>query len=395
MTREVFILDYVRTPFGRFGGKLADIRPDDLAAATLRALADRGPFATEDVSEVVLGCANQAGEDNRNVARMAGLLAGIPVSVPAITVNRLCASGLDAVNYAYRAAALGEGDLFIAGGVESMTRAPWVMPKPRGPNPRGSVEVADTALGWRLVNDAMPSQHTISLGETAENVANRHRVSRERQDQFALRSHQLAIRRRDWLAEEIASPGDPVEDDGLELHDDGPREQTSLDALSRLPPAFVSDGSVTAGNASPLNDGAAALTIAATSEPGSLSRPPLARIVTTASAALEPAYMGLGPVPASRLALERPGLTIDDVDVVEINEAFASQVLASLDLLGVPEEKVNLAGGAIAIGHPLGASGARLIGTLARQLHATRGRFGLATMCVGVGQGVATLIERV
>jgi 3-oxoadipyl-CoA thiolase len=393
---EAVILDALRTPIGRYGGVLASVRPDDLAAHVVRAAVERNELDPASIDEVYMGCANQAGEDNRNVARMATLLAGLPVEVPGATVNRLCASGLDAAIQGSRQVKVGEADLVLAGGVESMTRAPLVMLKPERGFPRGNVELADTTLGWRLINPNM-SHSTESMGETGENVAERYGVSREDQDAFALESHRRALaateegRLDDELVTiDVAQPkGDP-----LTVHaDEGPRPDTTLERLAKLKPIFREGGTVTAGNSSSLNDGAAMLVLASDERAAQLGREPLARIVSTGSAGVDPAYMGIGPVPASRKALERAGLTIDDIDLVELNEAFASQVLASMRELGIDHEKLNVNGGAIAIGHPLGCSGARLLGTLAHELKRRGGRYGLATLCIGVGQGLACVIE--
>jgi 3-oxoadipyl-CoA thiolase len=395
---DAVILDALRTPIGRYGGVLAGVRPDDLAAHVVRTAVVRNDLAPDSIDEIYMGCANQAGEDNRNVARMAGLLAGLPVEVPGATVNRLCASGLDAAIQGSRQVKVGEADLVLAGGVESMTRAPLVMLKPEQGFPRGNVELADTTLGWRLVNPRMLELHsTESMGETGENVAERYGVSREDQDAFALESHQRAVAATEAgrLDDEIVTidvpqpKGDPVT-----VHaDEGPRPDTSLERLAKLKPIFRQGGTVTAGNSSSLNDGAACLVLASEERARELGREPLARIVATGSAGVDPGYMGIGPVPASRKALERAGLTIDQIDLVELNEAFASQVLASMRELGIEHDKLNVNGGAIAIGHPLGCSGARLLGTLAHELRRRGGRYGLATLCIGVGQGLAAVIE--
>jgi 3-oxoadipyl-CoA thiolase len=395
---DAVILDALRTPIGRYGGVLAGVRPDDLAAHVVRAAVERNGLAPDSIDEIYMGCANQAGEDNRNVARMAGLLAGLPVEVPGVTVNRLCASGLDAAIQAGRQVKVGEADLVLAGGVESMTRAPLVMLKPERGYPRGNVELADTTLGWRLINPRMLELHsTESMGETGENVAERYGVSREDQDAFALESHRRAIAAAEAgrLDDEIVTidvpqpKGEPVT-----VHaDEGPRPDTTLERLAQLKPVFRKGGTVTAGNSSSLNDGAACLVLASEERAGELGREPLARIVATGSAGVDPGYMGIGPVPATRKALERAGLTIGDIDLVELNEAFASQVLASMRELGIDHDKLNVNGGAIAIGHPLGCSGARLLGTLAHELRRRGGRYGLATLCIGVGQGLAAIIE--
>jgi 3-oxoadipyl-CoA thiolase len=393
---DAVILDALRTPIGRYGGMLAGVRPDDLAAHVVRAAVERNELEPESVDEVYMGCANQAGEDNRNVARMAALLGGLPVSVPGATINRLCASGLDAAIQGARQVKVGEADLVLAGGVESMTRAPLVMLKPERGFPRGDVQMADTTLGWRLINPRM--QHsTESMGETGENVAERYEVSRSDQDAFALESHRRAVAAAEAgrLDDEIVTidvpqpKGEPVT-----VHsDEGPRPDTSLERLAKLKPIFREGGTVTAGNSSSINDGAACLVLASAERANELGREPLARVVATGSAGVDPAYMGIGPVPATRKALDRAGLEIDDIDLVELNEAFASQALASMRELGIDHDKLNVNGGAIAIGHPLGCSGARLLGTLAHELRRRGGRYGLATLCIGVGQGLAVVIE--
>ena len=385
---------------GRYGGQLKDVRPDDLAAVALKAVCERAGLDPADVVDVILGCANQAGEDNRNVARMALLLAGFPVEVPGQTVNRLCGSGMSATIAAAREIQAGGADVMIAGGVESMTRAPWVMPKPDSGFPRGQQTVYDTAIGWRLVNPKMTQTYgTLQMGETAERVAQKYEVSREDQDAFALRSHQRAIaaQKSGRLAEEIV----PLEvaqrkGDALRLTDDeGPRPDSTLEALARLRPAFSENGSVTAGNSSPLNDGATALVLMSDTEAKRRGLKPLARLVSAAAAGVHPDYMGIGPVPASMKALDRAGLQASDMGVVELNEAFASQSLACVRLLGLDVGKVNVNGGAIALGHPLGSSGARLVGTLVREMAHRDVEYGLATMCIGVGQGIASIWQRV
>jgi 3-oxoadipyl-CoA thiolase len=400
--REAVIAAYIRTPIGRYGGALAGVRPDSLAAHAIRALLDRTHVDPAEVDDVILGCANQAGEDNRNVARMALLLAGLPVDVPGQTVNRLCGSGLQAVNAAAQAIWSGQGDVFITGGVESMSRAPLVMLKAETAYPRGVPPIADSTLGWRFTHpDLEAAGHTDTLGQTAENVAERRGVSRQDQDTFAALSQHKAGRAMNdgTLAEEIAPiavpqpKGDPVRVE----QDEHPRPNTSAEALAKLRPAFARDGTVTAGNSSGINDGAAALLVTSAERARSFGLEPLARIVSTAVAGVKPDEMGLGPIPASRKVLDRAGLSVDKMDIVELNEAFASQVIASLDDLGVDwrdEARVNPNGGAIALGHPLGASGARLAGTAARQLGRTTGRYALVTMCIGVGQGIATILER-
>jgi 3-oxoadipyl-CoA thiolase len=393
---DALILDAVRTPIGRYGGVLSTVRPDDLAAHVVKAAVERTGVEPGSVDEIYMGCTNQAGEDNRNVARMAGLLAGLPVDVPAVTVNRLCASGLEAAVQGARQLRLREADLVLAGGVESMSRAPLVTLKPERGFPRGDAELVDTTIGWRFVNPRM--QHsTESMGETAENVAQRYGVRREDQDAFALESHRRAVAAADagrfddeTVAVEVPQPkGDPV----VVHADEGPRPESTLERLASLRPVFREGGSVTAGNSSQINDGAACLVLATEERARELGREPLARIVATGAAGVDPGYMGIGPVPATRKALERAGLTSDDIDLVELNEAFAAQVLASMRELGFDHDKLNVNGGAIALGHPLGCSGARLLGTLAWELRRRGARYGLATMCIGVGQGLAAVIE--
>ena len=400
---DAFIVGGVRTPVGNLGGGMSDVRPDDLAAHTIAELMRRHPNADPAaIADVVLGCANQAGEDNRNVARMALLLAGLPTSVPGETVNRLCASGMSAVASAARAAKLGDGTLFVAGGVESMTRAPYAMSKASKPWAR-DIEMFDTSLGWRFVNPRMKDRYgTDSMGQTAENVAEQYGVSREDQDKFALRSQQKAASARSagrFSAEitPVEIPQKKGEAKRFE-QDEFLRPDSTLEGLAKLKPAFRSDGkgSVTAGNASGLNDGAAALLIAGDRGLKDHKLEPIARIVSIAVAGVEPRLMGMGPVPASQLALKRAGLAIKDVEVLELNEAFAAQVLACLRELKVDDDdpRVNPNGGAIALGHPLGMSGARLLLTAALQLRQQQKRYALATMCIGVGQGMATIIER-
>jgi len=401
---DAFILDGVRSAVGNIGGQLSEVRPDDLAAHVIRALLARHPsLDAARIADVVLGCANQAGEDNRNVARMALLLAGLPVSVPGETVNRLCASGMSAVVHAARAVQLGDGDVYVAGGVESMTRAPYVMSKATRPFAR-DVELFDTSLGWRFINPALRERYgTDSMGQTAENVAEQYGVSRDDQDAFAARSQTraAAARASGRFADEIAPLEIPQRKGPAKRvdQDEFIRPDTTVEVLAKLKPAFRTDGkgSVTAGNSSGLNDGAAALLVGTESVARELGLEPLARVVATAVAGVEPRCMGIGPVPATRRALERAGLTLDDVAVIELNEAFAAQVLASLRELGVADDdpRVNPNGGAIALGHPLGMSGARLLLTAAHELRRTGTRYALATMCVGVGQGMATILERV
>jgi 3-oxoadipyl-CoA thiolase len=396
--RNALVIDALRTPMGRFGGALAAVRPDDLAAHVIRALVARNRVPGDEIDDVLWGAANQAGEDNRNVARMAALLAGLPVEVPGATVNRLCGSGLEAVNCAYRAIRSEEAELVVAGGSESMTRAPFVMAKGATAWDR-TVQVHDTSIGWRFVNPRMRESYgTHSMGETAEEVARDYRVSRADQDAFALESHRRAVAARDEgrFAEEIVpveSPqrrGDPVR---LES-DEPPRPDTSLEKLASLKPAFRSGGSVTAGNSSGINDGAAAVLLASEGAAREQGWKPMARVVTSAVAGVEPRVMGLGPIFATRKALKRAGLSIDDIGLVELNEAFAAQSLACIRELGLEPDIVNVNGGAIALGHPLGCSGARILTSLLHEMGRRDVRYGLATMCIGVGQGIATIVER-
>jgi 3-oxoadipyl-CoA thiolase len=399
--REAWIIEAVRTPVGRYGGALASVRPDDLAALALRAVVDRSGVDAGLIEDVILGCSNQAGEDNRNVARMALLLAGFPVEVGGQTVNRLCGSGLQAINSAAHAIAVGDGDVFIGGGVESMTRAPYVMAKAEGPWDRGPRDIQDTTLGWRFTNPKLAEMHyPYSMGETAENVAERWNVDRERQDAFALESQHRAVaaidagRFDDQLVpvEVVGRKGDVTVVD----RDEHPRADTSAEALAKLRSAFRGEGgSVTAGNSSGINDGASAVLLAEAGRANELGLRPMARVVATAVAGVDPAVMGIGPIPATRKVLERAGIGVDDLDLIELNEAFASQSLVCIDELGLDPAKVNVNGGAIALGHPLGMSGARLITMLTHELRRTDGRYGLATMCIGVGQGIATIVERI
>ena len=389
MSRAV-VLSAVRTPVGRYGGALSGVRPDDLAALVVKEAVERAGVDPAEIEDVYLGCANQAGEDNRNVARMAALLAGLPDSVAGVTVNRLCASGLSAVVAASHAVAAGDGDLFVAGGVESMTRAPLVMAKPEHAFPRGNQTVYDTTLGWRFPNPRMEEMFPLeSMGETGENVAERYGVSRQEQDEFALRSQQR------WAAAYEAGRFDDelVSVDGV-VRDEHPRPDTSSDKLAELKPAFRRDGSVTAGNSSGINDGAAALVIASEERARELGIEPLGAFVGSAVAGVDPRVMGIGPVPAVRKLVERAGIDLADLDLVELNEAFASQSLVVIRELRLDPERVNVNGGAIALGHPLGMSGARLVVTLLHELRRRRGRYGLTTLCVGVGQGQAALFER-
>lgn len=403
MKEDIYIVDGCRTPMGKLGGQLSHVRPDDLAAHAIGRLMARNPdvdpMAIEDIQ---WGAANQAGEDNRNVARMAGLLAGLPIEIPGATVNRLCGSGMQAVISAAHALRGGWGDLMIAGGSESMSRAPYVVTRSDRAFPTGFPEAADTVIGWRLVNPRMNALYPpITLGMTAETVAEKYDVSREDQDSFALRSHHLALDgveggRFDAEIEPLEASTDHRGRETRTIsQDEGPRADTSLERLAALPPVFKIDGTVTAGNSSPMNDGAAALLLATEAGLEDNGLQPLARIVASAAAGVHPDVMGIGPVPASKKALARAGIGVDDLDLVEINEAFASQAVACLRLLDLDEEKVNVNGGAIAIGHPLGASGARILVTMAHELTRRQGRYGLATMCIGVGQGIAVVVERV
>jgi 3-oxoadipyl-CoA thiolase len=389
MARAV-VLSAVRTPVGRYGGELSEVRPDDLAASVIAAAVDRAGIPAEAIEDVYFGAANQAGEDNRNVARMAALLAGLPDSVAGVTLNRLCASGLSAVVSACHAVVAGEGDLFVAGGVESMSRAPLVMAKPERAFPRGNQTVWDTTLGWRFPNPRMEAMFPLeSMGETGENVAERHRVSREEQDTFALQSQ------RRWAEADLAGRfADELVAVGEAAQDEHPRPDTTAEKLAALKPAFREGGTVTAGNSSGINDGAAALVIASEERARELGAEPLGAFVGSAVAGVDPRVMGIGPVPAVRKLLERVGIDAGEIDLVELNEAFASQSLVVIRELGLDPERVNVNGGAIALGHPLGMSGARLVVTLLHELRRRGGRYGLATLCVGVGQGQAALFER-
>jgi 3-oxoadipyl-CoA thiolase len=395
--REAWIVEAVRTPIGRHGGSLAAVRPDDLGAAVIRAVLSRTGVDAAQVEDVILGCANQAGEDNRNVARMAALLAGLPVSVAGQTVNRLCGSGLQAINAAFHAIRAGDGDVFVAGGMESMSRAPYVLLKAAEGYARGAPAVADTVLGWRFVNPAMPERWTIPLGETAEVVAERYGVDRRSQDRFALRSQRGAAEA--WASGRMAEEIVPVEVPQARAaaavvdRDEHPRPDTTLEALARLRPAFRPGGTVTAGNSSGLNDGAAALLVVESGRAQELGLRPLARIVSSAVVGVAPDEMGIGPVPATRKALARAGLSVDRLALAEVNEAFAAQAVACVRELELDAGRVNVNGGAIALGHPLGASGARMMTTLVHELRRRGGGFGLATMCIGVGQGIATVVE--
>ncbi|MCL5960001.1 MAG: acetyl-CoA C-acyltransferase [Chloroflexi bacterium] len=395
--KEAVIVDAVRTPIGRHGGSLKSVRPDDLAALVITKLVERTHVNPEEIEEVIFGAANQSGEDNRNVARMAVLLAGLPYSVPGATVNRLCASSLTAVNIAAQSIQTGNGDIYIAGGVESMTRSPWVMLKPDAGFPRGDTKMFDTTIGWRMINPKM-AYPTEGMGETAENVAEKYAISREDQDQFSLLSQQkwaAAHKEGKFDAELIAVPipqkkGDPI----MFSVDEHPRPDTTIEKLRALPPAFKKDGTVTAGNSSGINDGSAAVLLMSREKAEALGLKPMARVISSGVAGVHPSYMGIGPIPAVRKALQRAGLSIDQIDVIELNEAFASQSLACARELGMDMSRVNPNGGAIALGHPLGCSGARIVTTLVHEMARRHARYGLATMCVGVGQGVAIIVER-
>ena len=396
--RDVVIVDAVRSPIGRYGGALREVRPDDLAARVIQAVVQRNDLDPEAIEDVVMGCTNQAGEDNRNVARMAVLLAGLPETVPGQTVNRLCGSGMQAVHAAAHAIAVGDGDVYLAGGVESMTRAPFVMAKAVHAFPRGTQLLQDSTIGWRFPNPRLEERFPLySMGETAENVAERFGISREDQDALALESQERAAdaQREGRFAEEIvpitASPprGGPVT---VEI-DEHPRPGTTLGALAALRPAFRTGGTVTAGNSSGINDGAACMLLASAEWAEQQGRRPLARIAAGAVAGVDPSYMGIGPVPATRKALLRAGRTLEEIDLIELNEAFAAQVLACVRELGIDRARLNPNGGAIALGHPIGASGARILVTLVREMARRHARWGLATMCIGVGQGIATVVE--
>jgi len=395
--RDALIIDAVRTPVGRHGGALAAVRPDDLLAVAIKALVERTRLPADQVEDVIMGCTNQAGEDNRNVARMSSLLAGLPVEVAGQTVNRLCGSGLQAIVSAGHAIAAGEGDVFIAGGAESMSRAPFVMLKPEQAYSRGRPKLEDSVLGWRFVNPKMPDEWTISLGETAEVVAERYGITREEQDRIGLDSQRRAAAAIESgrFTDEI-TPVEVPQRKGPPLvcdTDEHPRPDASEERLAALKPAFKKDGTVTAGNTSGLNDGAAALLIVSREKADELGLSPMARIVGSAVAGVEPDCMGIGPIPATRKVLSRTGLTIDEIDLVELNEAFAAQAAACIGELGLDWEKTNVNGGAIALGHPLGCTGARLMTSLVHELRRRSGRYGLCTMCIGVGQGISTIVE--
>ncbi|WP_102275696.1 acetyl-CoA C-acyltransferase [Cytobacillus massiliigabonensis] len=400
MAEEVVFVDAVRTPIGRYNGMLKSVRPDDLGAIVIKALLERNPeIKPAEIEEVILGNANQAGEDNRNVARMSALLAGLPVEIGGSTVNRLCGSGLDAVNYAARAILAGEGEIFIAGGTESMTRAPFVMAKPQMEYPRGNMELYDTTIGWRFTNESLRTVYGAeSMPETAENVAKEYAVSREEQDRFALESQQRArVAIQNGLFKEEISPVTYKDRKGNECiaeKDEHPRPETTFEKLSQLKPIFP-NGTITAGNSSGVNDGASALLLMSSKKAEQLGLKPLAKYVVSAAAGVHPSVMGIGPVISTKKALKRAGLSISDIDLIELNEAFAAQSIACMKLLHLDPDKVNVNGGAIAFGHPLGASGARILTTLLFEMKRRNARFGLATMCVGVGQGISTIVESV
>jgi 3-oxoadipyl-CoA thiolase len=391
--REAFIYSALRTPVGKHGGSLSGVRPDDLAAVPIKAVVERSQIDPQAIDDVILGCANQAGEDNRNVARMALLLAGLPVQVPGQTVNRLCGSGLQAVASAAHAIKSGEGDVFVAGGVESMTRAPYVMLKSGEPWSRKAPETADTTVGWRFTNPRLKKEWTISLGETAEVVAERYGIGRAEQDAFAVQSQQRAEQAlRDCVFTDEIVPV-PLPDGSTFTKDEYPRAGTTLESVGKLKPAFIKDGTVTAATSSGINDGAAALLVGR-ADGRSGGPQPLARIVSTAVAGVDPSCMGLGPIPATQKALRRAGLTIDQIDLIELNEAFAAQAIACIKELQLDPARVNIYGGGIALGHPLGCTGAKILTTLLYALHRTNSQYGLVTMCIGVGQGITMIVER-
>lgn len=397
---EAVIIDAIRTPVGKYGGVLKDVRPDDMSALVLQKLVERNKLDPKLIEDVLWGCANQAGEDNRNVGRMAVLLAGFPNSIPAATINRLCGSSLESINQAARGIWCGDFEIVIAGGVESMTRAPHVIPKNVGGQALyGNLTAYDTALGWRFPNSKMEKMFPLeSMGETAENVAEQWKVKREDQDAFALRSHQRAVKAQEdcKFQNEIVPVEIPQKKGGPVVvnKDEGPRSDTSLEKLAKLPPTFRQGGTVTAGNSSSLNDGAAAVLIMSESKAKAMGYTPIARIVSTGVAGVDPRFMGIGPMPATQMALNKAGLTINDIGLMELNEAFASQSLAVIRELSIDPEIVNVNGGAIALGHPLGCSGARIMTTLVHEMKRRKVRYGVATMCIGVGQGIATVVEQ-
>ena len=396
---EAVIVDAVRTPIGKYMGTLSQARPDDLAAHVIKEIVKRNNLDPSLPEDVYFGCANQAGEDNRNVARMGALLAGLPVEIPGATVNRLCGSGLEAINQAFASIKSGIGEVFISGGTESMTRAPYVMMKPQLSGPRGDMTMHDTTIGWRLVNQRMDEMYpTISLGETAENVAEKYNISREEQDEFALNSQKRAgeaISTNRFQEEIVPLTVRQKKEEIVFEQDEHARPGTSIEKLAKLRPAFKKNGTVTAGNSSGINDGASALLVMDSSKAEELGFKPKVRIVSAAVAGVDPAYMGLGPIYAVRKALKKANLTVDDIDLIELNEAFASQSIACIHELGLDINKVNVNGGAIALGHPLGCSGARIMTTLVHEMEKRDVRYGLATMCIGVGQGIATIVEKI
>jgi acetyl-CoA C-acetyltransferase/3-oxo-5,6-didehydrosuberyl-CoA/3-oxoadipyl-CoA thiolase len=397
--KEAVIVEAVRTPMGRHSGIFKDVRTDDLAAYIIAKMVAKAGINKDEIEDVYFGCTNQAGEDSRNVARNAALLAGLPYTVPGATINRLCGSGLEAINQAGRAVETDHGDLFVAGGVESMTRGPWVMAKPVNAFQRGDVQMYDSSLGWRFPNKRMGELYSlINNGETAENVAEKYQINREDQDKLALSSHQKALKaQQDGRLKDEIIPFETVQRGKTIVHDrdEGPRADTTLEILAGLQASFKKGGSVTAGNSSPLSDGATAVLVTTPQKAEQLKLKPLARIVASATAGVHPDYFGIGPIPATQKALKRAGLTIDQIDLVELNEAFASQVLACARELGIDLNKLNVNGGAIALGHPLGCSGARIMTTLVHEMKKRGSRYGLATMCIGVGQGIATIVENV
>ena len=394
----VVVVDAVRTPVGKYGGILRSMRPDDLGALTIRSAVERAKVDPAAVDDVYFGCSNQAGEDNRNVARMSALLAGLPYTVPGATVNRLCGSGLEAVDSAARVIAAGEGDILVAGGVESMTRAPLVMLKPETAFRRGPTSLVDTTIGWRFANPAMAQEYPpLSMGETAENLAEKYKITRHAQDEFALESHRKAVdaTKSGRFRDEIVRVATPENPDGV-AEDEGPRADTSIEKLARLKPAFRKGGTVTPGNSSGINDGAAALVLMSEAKAHELGARPIARIIGSATAGVHPSYMGIGPVYSTRKLLSRLGMKLEEFGIIELNEAFAAQVLACVTEMPEFElKKMNPNGGAIALGHPLGCSGARIATTLIHQMKRTGTRYGLATMCIGVGQGISTAFELV
>ncbi len=397
--KEAVIVEAVRTPMGRHSGIFKDLRTDDLAAYIIAKLVDKSGIAKEEIEDVYFGCTNQAGEDSRNVARNASLLAGLPYTIPGATINRLCGSGLEAINQAAHSVATDNGEVYLAGGVESMTRGPWVMGKPASAFQRGDAQLYDSSLGWRFPNKRMGELYSlINNGETAENVAEKYRISRADQDALALASHRKALKAQQdgRLKDEIIAVEIPQRKGAALVldKDEGPRSDTTLEILASLQPSFKKGGTVTAGNSSPLSDGAAALLIMTPEKAEQLKLKPMVRIVASATAGVHPNYMGIGPIPASQKALKRAGLSIEQIDLVELNEAFASQVLACARELGIELDKLNVNGGAIALGHPLGCSGARIVTTLIHEMRKRGSRYGLATMCIGVGQGIATIVER-